>query len=189
MLPARGKYSVRDGQRVASRAGLPDIRFPPNFMAMSNSTPALRALHFVRANHPPEAFLTALRFLFHSFFTPPHRDLSKADSVAAVLADCPAAFDGPGREGGGRLFTEGEVAEIMVAAGGADMKASVKRETDEVLAKGAFGAPWMCVRNGQGREETFFGSDRFVYLYEFLGLPVRGVEIQGTGSRGGATKL
>lgn len=188
MLPARGKYFGRDALRVASRAGLPGIRFPPNFMAMSNSTPTLRALHFIRSNYPSEAFLTALHFLFHSFFTPPHRDVSKADSVAGILRDCPATFDISGKEGGGKLFTEGQVSEIMEAAGGADMKGSLKKETDEVLAKGAFGAPWLCVRNCQGREETFFGSDRFVYVYEHLQLPVRGVEIQGSGSVG-ATKL
>ena len=186
MLPARRKFFTRDGLRVASRAGLPNIRFPSNFMAMSNSTPALRALHFIRANHTSDTFLTALHFLFHAFFTPPHRDVSKVDSVADILRDCPAGFDGSGREGRGKLFTEGQVGEIMEAAGGADMKGSVKRETDEVLAKGAFGAPWLCVRDGQGREETFFGSDRFVYVYEHLGLPVRGVEIQGAGSAGGA---
>lgn len=188
MLPARGKYFTRDSLRVASRAGLPDIRFPPNFMAMSNSTPALRALHVIRAKYPSETFLAALRFLFHSFFTPPHRDVSKPDSVAGMLRSCPAGFAGAETEGVGKMFTEGQVLEIMEAAGSPETKESVKRETDEALAKGAFGAPWLCVRDDQGREDTFFGSDRFVYVYEHLGLPVRAVEIQGHKSAG-TTKL
>src|SRR5699024_3992537 len=130
MLPARGKYVGRDGLRVASRAGLPDIRFPQNFMAMSNSTPALRALHFIRAKHSSEAFITALGFMFHSFFTPPHRDVPKPDSVAGILRDCPATFDSSGKAGEGKSFTEQQVGEIMEAAGSAEMKASVKKETD-----------------------------------------------------------
>lgn len=186
MLPARAAYFPRDGLRVAARAGLPGIRFPSNFMAMSNSTPALRALHAIRVAYPEAAFLAALRFLFHSFFTPPHEDVSKAEVVADVLRRCPKEFDGSGKESG-RLFTDAQVGGIMEAAAGTEMKASVRNETEGALAKGAFGAPWMVVRNGQGHEETFFGSDRFVYLYEHLGLPVRGVEILG--SRAAGTKL
>ncbi|SPO00509.1 related to glutathione S-transferase [Cephalotrichum gorgonifer] len=189
MLPSRGKYYNKDSPRVAARVGLPDIRFPPNFLAMSNSLIALRALHFIRANYPTETLLTALRFLFHSFFTPPHRDISKADSLAEILRSCPAGFDGPGRaEGGGaKLFTDAEVAAIMAGAATDAMRASVRDETNEAVAKGAYGAPWLCVKNGEGKEDVFFGSDRFVYVYRHLGLPIQELEILAPGES--ASKL
>lgn len=187
MLPARGKYTSRETLRVASRAGLPHIRFPPNFMARSNSVPALRALHFVKAKYPTAVFLTTLRFFFHAFWTPPHTEVSNADSVADILRSCPAAFNEAGELGEGKLFTETDVAGIMAGAAG-EMKDSVRKETDAVVAQGAFGAPWMCVKNRQGKEDFFFGSDRFVYVYDHLGLPVRGVELLEAGGTG-STKL
>lgn len=146
---------------------------------MSNSSIALRALHHIRANHPPSAFLTAMRYLWHVFFTPPHADISNAKVVAEALRYCPAGFDGTDGEGTERLFEERQVDGIMEGAASAEMKESVRRETGKALEKGAFGAPWMVVRNGAGEEATFFGSDRLLYVYEHLGLPVRGVEILG----------
>lgn len=158
-------------------------------MAVSNSITALRALHFIRANHPPTTFLTAFRYLSHVFFTPPHANLSKAEGLAEALRSCPAVFDGIGEGGTEKLFEGRQVEEIMEGAASAEMKESVKRETAEALEKGAFGAPWMVVRNGAGEEVTFFGSDRFLYVYEHLGLPVRGVEILGAEDDGRRSRL
>lgn len=53
------------------------------------------------------------------------------------------------------------------------MKAGTEKEwkdkltanTQKVLDQGAFGAPWMWVQNSNGKEEPFFGSDRYS-LYE-----------------------
>lgn len=58
------------------------------------------------------------------------------------------------------LFTEGEVEEVLAAAGTEEMKGLLKRTTQEALEKGAFGAPWLWVSDGRGKEEPFFGSDR-----------------------------
>ena len=56
--------------------------------------------------------------------------------------------------------------------------------TQKVLDQGAFGAPWMWVRNEEGKEEPFFGSDRFAFIWTFLGVPFRDVEIiPGKGER------
>ena len=133
-------------------------------MAVSNSVVALRALHYIRANHPPTAFLTAFRYLSHVFFTPPHAGISKAEGLAEALRNCPVDFDGVDGEGTERLFEERQVDEIMEGAASAEMKESVIRETGEALESGAFGAPWMVVRNGAGEEVTFCGSDRFLYV-------------------------
>ncbi|KAG7290419.1 hypothetical protein NEMBOFW57_000419 [Staphylotrichum longicolle] len=110
-------------------------------------------------------------------------------------ADVPAGFAGPtttpapaARRGRGR---KGE--EAVVVHGGAgpsdrrgptegeEMKSALKRVTQEALDKGAFGAPWLWVSDGNGGEEPFFGSDRFHFVYEFLGLPYTGVTLLPAG--------
>ncbi|KAF7355355.1 Glutathione S-transferase kappa [Mycena sanguinolenta] len=47
----------------------------------------------------------------------------------------------------------------------------------EVLDQGAFGAPWLWVRDATGKEEPFFGSDRFHFVWQYLGLPWKDIEL------------
>lgn len=61
-----------------------------------------------------------------------------------------------------KLFSAKEVDEIMAAAETKEWKDKLLANTQEALDKGAFGAPWFWVRNAEGREEPFFGSDRYV---------------------------
>ena len=41
--------------------------------------------------------------------------------------------------------------------------------TQEAMSKGAFGAPTMIITNPEGKEEFFFGSDRFLHVADFIG--------------------
>ncbi|KAJ3006297.1 hypothetical protein HKX48_000199 [Thoreauomyces humboldtii] len=50
-----------------------------------------------------------------------------------------------------------------------DVKKALVDACAEAVRKGAYGAPTMFVTNGDGREEMFFGSDRFDHLADFLG--------------------
>lgn len=60
----------------------------------------------------------------------------------------------------GRYF-EGEVVKKILAAGKEEKwKKMLTTQTGMLVEKGAFGAPWLVVRNAEGREENFFGSDR-----------------------------
>jgi hypothetical protein len=61
--------------------------------------------------------------------------------------------------------------------------------TKEALDKGAFGVPWFWVRNAEGKEEPFIGSDRFHFMWEFLGLPWQDIAILLKGTRPGKAKL
>ena len=54
------------------------------------------------------------------------------------------------------------MAEILKAAGEKEWKDKLLANTQKALDLGAFGAPWFWVRNGEGKEEPFFGSDRYV---------------------------
>lgn len=54
------------------------------------------------------------------------------------------------------------MAEILKAASEKEWKDKLLANTQKALDLGAFGAPWFWVRNGEGKEEPFFGSDRYV---------------------------
>lgn len=41
--------------------------------------------------------------------------------------------------------------------------------TEEATLKGAFGSPTMIITNPEGKEELFFGSDRFLHVAAFIG--------------------
>lgn len=81
----------------------------------------------------------------------------------------------------GRVFSPSEVKTIMTAAGEAEWKQKLTQNTKAALDKGAYGNPWMWVRNKEGKEEPFFGSDRWPYLWEFLGLKWRDVALEDLG--------
>jgi 2-hydroxychromene-2-carboxylate isomerase len=51
------------------------------------------------------------------------------------------------------------------------VKEQLKQHTAEAISRGAFGAPFFWVRNKQGKEEPFFGSDRFDHIAHFLNEP------------------
>lgn len=154
LLPARSRYLNRDSQRAARRVSKPNLQFPKeNFMSRAMTLSPLRALHFIKANYPTATFISAFHCLFDAFWTPPNADLTDAATLAKTLA---AATETP--EGGRKLFTEDDVKRIMEARD--SMKEAVKKETEKVVALGAFGAPWLWVTNAQGQSEAFFGSDR-----------------------------
>jgi glutathione S-transferase kappa 1 len=72
-------------------------------------------------------------------------DVSKPEVLAKVLA---------------RHFSNDDVKRVMAAANTPEWKQKLSDNTKRALDKGAFGAPWFWVRNGEGKEEPFFGSDR-----------------------------
>lgn len=71
---------------------------------------------------------------------------------------------------GTKLYSEQEVEAIMKATQEKEWKDKLLSNTQKVLDQGAFGAPWFWVRNAEGVEEPFFGSDRYVLLYNILAL-------------------
>jgi 2-hydroxychromene-2-carboxylate isomerase len=50
----------------------------------------------------------------------------------------------------------------MHAATEKEWKDKLLSNTQKVLELGAFGAPWLMVKNDKGKYEPFFGSDRYV---------------------------
>lgn len=134
-----------------------------------------------------------MRCLFDLFWRPPHVNLTLDAELARALA---MASEGVGRDGqmqGAKLFSGDDVDGIM--KGREEMKGLLKTETAEVVQKkGAFGMPWLWVTNGEGKEEAFFGSDRYVlatcesksemltvsrfnHVYAHLGIPFTDVAV------------
>lgn len=122
----------------------------------------MRALLFIKANYNRETFETVLHYLFHCFWTPPHRDVAAKEVFQEILAEVPSVFPETSQTGRSSktLFGSSDVQKILDAAASPEYKDALKRTTDDAVNKGAFGAPWLWVRNRLGQEEPFFGSDR-----------------------------
>lgn len=75
------------------------------------------------------------------------KDVSKPEVLAEVL---------------GQRLKEDEVQDVMTKASSPPYKQRLNDNTKEALDRGAFGCPWIVVRNSKGKEEPFFGSDRYV---------------------------
>lgn len=59
-------------------------------------------------------------------------------------------------------FSDEDIKKILAAASTPEYKQALTDNTQKALDLGAYGAPWFWVRNSEGKEEPFFGSDRYV---------------------------
>lgn len=139
----------------------------------------LRALHYIKRTYPREIFETTILYLFHVFWTPPNVNLTVPANVAKALSEVPSGFGGGDSSAtdSKRLFSQEEVDRIMHATTTKEVKDLLSAVTKEALDRGAFGAPWFWVTNDGGASEPFFGSDRFHFIYKFLGLPYQDVAL------------
>lgn len=106
-----------------------------------------RALCFIKSQYPVEVFEKTWLEFFNALWVPPQKNITIPETLKGFL-------NGLG------MFEENEVEEIMQKATEKEWKDKLMGNTKEALEKGAFGAPWMWVRNKEGKEEPFFGSDR-----------------------------
>jgi glutathione S-transferase kappa 1 len=92
------------------------------------------------------------------------RDVSQPETLSAIL-----------KETG--LLKDEEIASAVRGASTDEVKKQLTANTEEAVKRGAYGAPWFWVTNHQGKQEPFFGSDRFTYMWSFLDLPVQNLRI------------
>lgn len=70
----------------------------------------------------------------------------------------------------------GKVRDMIQLAADPEIKKIFRDNTDEAVAKGAFGAPTLLVKQaGSDQEHLFFGSDRFESIAGFLNIPYPGL--------------
>nr|XP_036586571.1 dsba family oxidoreductase [Colletotrichum truncatum]KAF6797128.1 dsba family oxidoreductase [Colletotrichum truncatum] len=187
-LPAKANYGTYDAQRSCARVGKPNITPPANFMERSMTVLPLRALHYIKKNYPFSTYQTTWHWVLHCFWEPPHRNITKPDVLVKVLADAPQQYPAP-QGAVAKLFSEADVKKIMEGATSQDIKDALKSKTQEAIDRGAFGAPWLWAVNDQGAAEPFFGSDRFHFLYDFLGVPYQDIAILAPGTSKKDAKL
>ena len=119
---------------------------------------------YIKSTHPASKFEDAFLALFAANWEK-HLDTSKPDELRTALAD---------------VFPTSEIETIVAAAGTPEVKEMLNSNTTRAWKDcGAFGAPWFWVTDGRGLSEPFFGSDRWGYMWRFLGLPFQDVRLKG----------
>lgn len=141
MIPAKGRYMIRDLARFAERYGVP-MRFNPHFPI--NTLTLMRLLVAVQS-HQPERFDDALQALFQATWVD-GVNMGDPAKVAGVLVA--AGFDA--------ALLQAQINEPAV-------KDALKATTEEAVKRGVFGAP-TCFVGG----EMFFGQDRLDFVREAL---------------------
>jgi 2-hydroxychromene-2-carboxylate isomerase len=140
-VPAKGRWMNDDLQRWARRYGVPLV-FNPHFPI--NTLTLMRAAVGMQMREPA-GFLRYLDVVFGAMWREP-RNLGDLEVLAQVL-----------REGG---FDPAHVAAL---AADPEVKAQLIANTEEAVARGAFGAPTFFVGT-----QMFFGQDRLVFVREAL---------------------
>jgi len=162
-LPARGVYLLRDLARSSRHFDIP-LSFPDDFP--TNTIAAMRLLTYVAA-HQPDKHEALARATWQRYWGA-GKDLT-AD--VGLKAACAAA--------------DVDV-EAIAASNADDVKAALRAATEEVVARGAFGFPAIFVKDDDGADQLYFGSDRLALLAFELGLPWHGptpTTAQASGAR------
>ena len=138
-VPAKQAYLRKDLMDWARHEGL-DIRFPPSIFPV-NSVKAMRACCWLKPQGLLEPFADAV---FRAYWTD-DRDIAQD----AVLADIARAVGV-------------DAVALLAAIATPDIKARLKANTDEAIARGAFGSPTIFVAG----DDMYFGNDRLPLVRE-----------------------
>jgi 2-hydroxychromene-2-carboxylate isomerase len=142
-VPAKQAYLKKDLQDWSRRAGL-HIVFPPKVFPV-NSVKAMRGcLWLLREDNGPERMLPFAQALFEAYWSR-EQDISQDEVLAALCS-------GLGLDAA--AFLQG-IADPAI-------KAQLKANTDEAIARGAFGSPTIFV----GGHDMYFGNDRLPLVRE-----------------------
>jgi 2-hydroxychromene-2-carboxylate isomerase len=141
LIPAKGRYMLRDLARFAERYGVA-MRFNPHFPL---NTLSLMRLVVAIQLYQPERLAAGLQALFQAIWVD-GANLGDPAKVAEVLTA--AGFDA-------------EALQAQIAE--QEVKDALKATTEEAVKRGVFGAP-TCFVGG----EMFFGQDRLDFVREAL---------------------
>lgn len=62
-----------------------------------------------------------------------------------------------------------EKVESVMREKAAEVKEGLKKNTEDAVGRGAFGVPWIVVRDEEGREDVVWGVDHLDVVAEMLG--------------------
>ncbi len=124
----------------------------------------------------PERYPDLIAALYHEFWVE-----KKGIQLPEVYE--PIVTSILGREAASRVIAKVCVASLMCPrprqrtdnhysrqSSSEEIKAALKQNTEEAVAIGAPGVPWMRAVNSDGHEESFFGFDHLGQVARFLGL-------------------
>lgn len=140
-VAAKGSYMTFDLGRFAKRYGVP-FQMNPHFPI--NTLQLMRGLVGLQLRQP-ERFDALLAAVFNAMWVG-KANLNDLAQIGATLAA--AGFD---------------PAEVLALTQDAEVKAALKANTDEAVARGVFGAPTVFVG-----DQMFFGQDRMDFVREAL---------------------
>lgn len=149
-------YMMKDLDRAATHYQIP-IRHLSNFVETAIIKGTLKTQRFVTAVSvlAPEKVETLSRVLFYRIW---HKDLDATEPDSLREASKTAGI------------SEAVINEALQRMNDPDIKGRLKATTQEALDLRAFGAPWIVTTNVEtGKQEQFFGSDRFPFLAEAIG--------------------
>ncbi|WFC64730.1 2-hydroxychromene-2-carboxylate isomerase [Pseudomonas sp. REST10] len=141
MIPAKGRYMIRDLARYAERYGVP-MRFNPHFPI--NTLSLMRLLVAVQL-HQPERLDDALQALFQATWVD---GVNMGDPVRVAEVLAAAGLD---------------AAALQQQIGEPAVKEALKATTEEAVRRGVFGAPTCFVG-----DDMYFGQDRLDFVREAL---------------------
>ena len=136
-VPAKQAYLRKDLQDWARLEGL-TIKFPPSVFPV-NSVKAMRACCWLK---PQGLLLPFAAAVFQAYWSD-DQDIAQDAALAALAA--PLGIDPEA---------------LLAAIATPEIKALLKANTDEVIARGGFGSPTMFV----GGDDMYFGNDRLPLL-------------------------
>ena len=136
-VPAKQAYHRKDLQDWARRDGL-TILFPPSVFPV-NSVKAMRACCWLKAQGPVQALMEPFAAAVFKAYWSDDRDISQD----AVLADIATTLGL-------------DAAALLAGIATPEIKAQLKANTDEAIARSAFGSPTIFV----GGDDMYFGNDR-----------------------------
>lgn len=140
--PLKGPYARRDFVRSGRFYGIP-VGVPARFPISTHQ--AARVFYLLHDRDPAQA-KTFARAVFRRYFTD-GVDVSSLEEVLRLAS----------------TVGVGQVEALAEAAGSEAVKARLKRECDEAIARGVFGSPFVFVD-----EEPFWGVDRLPQIERWL---------------------
>ncbi|KAK0400895.1 hypothetical protein QR680_015508 [Steinernema hermaphroditum] len=156
--PAKGVYMLNELPRVANYWNIP-LRIPKDFMGGAFGHGTLKAQRFLTAIDlcEPSYLAAASRELYRRVWST-DQPIHRVEDFKKVAEN----INLPSFE------------KILVAMDSATVKETLKSRTEEAFALGAFGAPWIVVKQPNKADVCFFGSDRMHVICGLLGCPFLG---------------
>ncbi|VDO84420.1 unnamed protein product [Haemonchus placei] len=122
---------------------------------------AQRLLLAIQKQHPSSVVEHCAGLMWRRFFTE-HKSIFDEEDLRQVLKRLPDC-------------NEDTLLKVAVTE---EVKTALRTNTDEALAHGCFGAPWIHVRRSAHEIEPFFGSDRLPLIGHLIGQEFQGPLIQ-----------